>query len=61
MERTKEHNKKISDSMKRYFENETKEHRQKRIETLKRVKHIQSVLYRKYKNLADSVIEEIEI
>ena len=59
MERTKEHNKKISESMKRHFLNESAEEKEKRIATLKKAKYIQSELYKRYKFLSKIMDKEI--
>ena len=49
--RTKEHNKKIGDGVREYYEHETEENREKRINALKERKRIEKALYEKYTDL----------
>ena len=48
MERTKEHNRKIGDSVREYYRNETPEQREIRISRLKERKRIEKQLYENY-------------
>lgn len=48
MERTKEHNQKIGEAMRRYYANETAEQREQRINKLKERKRIEKELYERY-------------
>jgi len=59
MIRTEEHNKKIGESVKRHYANETEEQREQRINAIKERKRIEKRLYEKYIEL--NKIFEIEI
>lgn len=48
MERTKEHNQKIGEAMRRYYARETAEQREQRIAKLKERKRIEKELYERY-------------
>lgn len=46
--RTEEHNRKIGEAVKRYYQNETQEQREKRINAIKQRKNLDKKLYEKY-------------
>lgn len=46
--RTQEHNRKIGESVKRYYEHESAEQREKRINAIRERKEIEKKLYDKY-------------
>ena len=53
MERTKEHNKKIGDSVRAYYQSETEEQREKRISAYKERRRIEKALFEKYEQLKE--------
>lgn len=59
MERTAEHNKKISASMRRYFENETQDKKEKRLKGITEKKEVRRKLNEKINELK-MILDEME-